>query len=290
MRKSSLVMVLALLLSLTLAFAVNAQDEEEDLSQLVFPVLTDGEPLSDVFEGTVTARVYAFNGSEGDEVTITMTQAEDSLLDPYLVLLGSAGEVLAYDDDSGEVGLSSAITEFELPADGTYYLLATAFNELRSTMYTEEDPIEEPLEYEILVTGSNIPDGVDAEELQFDGLLLELEDGVAEGVLTIQPETPVAYLGFLAEEGQTITITTAPAEDSDQALTDPLLYVFDARGSRLAVVDDVPESDNFLFPAVEFEAPYTGVYLLFVTVYGFQFTVDDPSFEGGDVFVNVTVE
>ena len=55
------------------------------------------------------AQLYAFDATKGDTVTITMTQIDDDL-DPFLVLLGSAGEVIATDDDSGTVSLSAEIS------------------------------------------------------------------------------------------------------------------------------------------------------------------------------------
>ena len=49
-----------------------------------------------------------------------------SLRDPYLYLRGAAGELLTYDDDSGN-GLNSQIT-FEASVDGRYFLDVGAYS------------------------------------------------------------------------------------------------------------------------------------------------------------------
>lgn len=273
MRKLSLVMLLVLLVSLT-AFAVHAQDEpEDDLDKLNLPLLADGEAVETAFEGTVTAHLYLFSGTQGDVVTITMVQAETAILDPFIILFGGRGEVLAYNDDSespDDEPLSSAIVDFELPADGSYLVYATSLGEARSSSVTEDAPLEEPLEYELLMTGATpieVPEGEDPFLLA--GALYEVGD---TNVLSVTVEEPVYYVFFSAEEGQTISITTEPA-GSDNELTDTLLYLFDRDGNRLAAVDD---TEDGLYAAVEFVAPYTGRYFAFATSAFYPFVVDDP--------------
>jgi tetratricopeptide (TPR) repeat protein len=69
-------------------------------------------------------RVYeiAFDGDAGATVSITARDSNTTTIDPLISLLGPDGTPIAGDDDFGG-NLDSAITDFELPADGTYTIL-----------------------------------------------------------------------------------------------------------------------------------------------------------------------
>ena len=67
---------------------------------------------------------YTFDGTSGQIVTIAHTGV--TLVDPYLLLVGPDGAVVAEDDDGGE-GLSSLISGVALPVAGTYTIEATSF-------------------------------------------------------------------------------------------------------------------------------------------------------------------
>ncbi|PJF23063.1 MAG: hypothetical protein CUN56_02800 [Phototrophicales bacterium] len=69
------------------------------------------------------AAEWTFQGSTGDVVTIAMN-SED--LDSYLELLGPDGSGLASDDD-GQGYPNPRIDSFELPADGTYVIVACTY-------------------------------------------------------------------------------------------------------------------------------------------------------------------
>jgi hypothetical protein len=290
-------LVLAILLLMVLAgvMVVSAQDTkggDEAGSTFIIPLLNAGEPFAGTFEDHYTAQLYAFNGTTGDIVDITMVQDEDSTLDPYLILLGENGEALAYndDDEKADIFLASGIYGYQLPYDGSYYIIATSWLELRETSYSADTPLDEPLNYTITASGFVIPEGMQAASpdetvpLNFNGTLI---DANSEGTLTVTTETPVPYLGFIAQEGQHITVTTGSAGGTND-MSDPLVYLFDDAGRRLAVDDDT----DGLYPSVEFDATYSGVYLLFVTGYNFQTIADDPeSFTNvGDVLVTVSAQ
>ncbi|MCA9913876.1 MAG: PPC domain-containing protein, partial [Anaerolineae bacterium] len=109
--------------------AQTAQIPLEDLS-----LLESGSVLQDSFDEDVTARLYAFQGSAGDFVSVAMVQVDETgSLDPYLLLFAPDGELLASDDDSGSVFLSALIEGVELPSDGTYLVLATSLYYIEST-------------------------------------------------------------------------------------------------------------------------------------------------------------
>jgi hypothetical protein len=277
-------LALILILMLSLASLAYAQDEEETPS-FDFPTLVDGETVDGEFTES-SMQIYTFIGSEGDEVSAEMLAAEDSEVDPFLVILGPNGEVVAYNDDAD--GFNSSIEDAELATDGLYLVIATSWSELRDQTASEDEPLEDH-GYELTVSGFNEPEEFTDETSQLFGYSAEAEEGVLEiaGDLTIEEGMPVAYIFFLAEEGQTISITTSEAS-TDNAISDPLVYVFAASGERIAGVDD---TDGF-FPSLEIEAPEDGLYLVFVTSYGFQLANEegDDYLGYGDVNVELVVE
>ncbi len=278
MRKFVLLGILLVLIS-SLSM-VSAQDD--DLNTIVFPSLVSGETVVGTFEGTTTMRLYAFNGLEGDEVSVTMVQDEESLIDPFIVLLGPRGEVIAYNDDSedeDDTALSSAIVDAELPADGSYLVVATTLADLRGVSETE---LEEPVEYEITMEGASeveIPEG--ESPIQLAGIQVEAGQS---GSLEVTFAEPVYYIFFMAEEGQTVSIETSEAADTETPLGDTMVWVFDRDGNRIAGADDI---DQNLFASAEFEAPYTGAYMAFATSPFFYFAADvedEEEFLGAGVF------
>lgn len=70
--------------------------------------------------------LWTFTGTPGQTVAIDMREDKDSGLDPLVLLYGPDNTLIASDDDGGEAGFDSLL-EFELPAGGTYTLVATSF-------------------------------------------------------------------------------------------------------------------------------------------------------------------
>jgi hypothetical protein len=278
-------LALVLILMLSLASLAYAQDEE--VPSFDFPVLVDVETVEGEFTES-SMQIYSFIGSEGDEVTAEMLATEDSLVDPYLIILGPNGEVVGYNDDSD--GFDSMIEEAELPVDGLYLVVATTWSELRNQTASEDSPLEDN-EYELTVEGFNEPEEITDETTQLFGYSAAPAEGEESinlsGDMTIEEGLPVAYVFFWASEGQEISIVTDEAS-TDEALSDPIAYLFSASGERIAGVDD----SNGFFPEIEVEAPEDGLYLAFITTYGFQEAAEmGDDFAGfGDVFVELTVE
>jgi hypothetical protein len=89
----------------------------------------NGETIS--YDQVVTGQItndapevrYAFQGSAGDVIVISMS-ATESGLDSFLRLLGPDGAELMVDDDSGSY-LNSLIGPYAIPADGVYTIVAT---------------------------------------------------------------------------------------------------------------------------------------------------------------------
>lgn len=85
--------------------------------------------------GTVSSgqQVYSFTGAAGDRVAIDVnvtrimpgTPFRDD--DSQLFLFDAAGRLLAQNDDN-ERSFQSRLSNFNLPADGTYFIVVTTFN------------------------------------------------------------------------------------------------------------------------------------------------------------------
>lgn len=269
--KYTLWVALLLALCLTLAFPVAAQDDDEDdPERLDITLLENGVPVEDAFENEFAARLYAFGASAGDVVTISMDPAGDSLIDPYLVLLGEEGEVYIADDDGGRAP-AARIDRFPIPEDGTYLVLATTFQGRR--IQDNEIEADEPLAYRLVAEGfapPGDPDDNPPRPIQ----VFEAAIGDAFNI-DISVELPVAYVLFLADEGDVVSISAISDE------LDTLLYLFDREGNRIELNDDRAEDRSSLIP--DFILPADGVYLVFVTAYDFDWSYLEDWFNFGEV-------
>ncbi len=116
------------------SFGNNSRREDYTLSlSLVDPdqVIAYGDEV----EGRVSDDVgeaWLFIGTEGDVVTISM---DSDIIDTYLELYDPTGLLIALNDDSGGT-LDSQITNFALPSDGLYTIIARSFAGGSSGAYT----------------------------------------------------------------------------------------------------------------------------------------------------------
>ena len=246
------VLIVVLLVTTSL---IGAQDEEA----LEFPVLYSDDPVDDFFEDGVYARLWTFWGAEGDLVTIRMNRAEDSLIDPYLILFSPSGEILAVDDDGGSVVRDALISEVELPADDMYLVLTTCADYILINSNVRAQNNTEPMEYALILEGTSEPDEdvqvvVDATEMDFGDT----------ATLEISQESPVAFATFFADEGDLVTITTSAAGGE----VDTLLYLFSSDGAGIGFDDDGAAAPYSQLTDVEI--PYTGMQLVLATSYQFH--------------------
>jgi hypothetical protein len=228
------------ILILTIGFSVvNAQPERK----LRIPILVDGDVIVDSLEDTTTAHLYAFNASAGDVVTITMTQ--ESTLDPYLVLLGPRGELIAADDDSGGVAASAAIRGVTLPDDGSYSVIATSLAYIDSA-----SSLDDTQNYQLTIGGITPPTdmrGYEENELNFFAGKLNIGDA---GIAETTSSEPVYYFTFDAAAGDVVSVGLS----SDTF--EPLIQLFAPDGSRLA-------ADSATIGSIQL--PEDGKYLILAT-------------------------
>jgi hypothetical protein len=86
-------------------------------------VLNYGDSLQGTM-GSETGAVFGFQGTTGDVVTINAASTE---FDGLLLVYGPDGTEVARDDDSGE-GTNPRVSNFRIPASGTYVIVLSAFN------------------------------------------------------------------------------------------------------------------------------------------------------------------
>lgn len=229
-------------------------------------ILRAGDELEAAFGGDVTTHLYAFDALAGDTVTLLMQQDTDDL-DPFLILLSAAGEVLAADDDSGEaVLLSAAIVDYVIPEDGTYLVMATSFF-FRDGFFEAGDI--DALPYRIAIEGNTAPDSDEPFELFGSRIAYgETING------SVGMDESVFYLTFDGAAGDVVTLFI----ESDEFPT--IMHLFDPAGNRIAVDPSA---------IVDLELPADGPYLLFATDIFFYEAVDfntraeeNLAFMGGD--------
>ncbi|MBN1179963.1 MAG: pre-peptidase C-terminal domain-containing protein, partial [Anaerolineae bacterium] len=101
--------------ALTVSWAAAAEEGGPiAYGEAVTAVLADGD-----------VHYWTFDGTSGDRVTISMEQIDG--MDTYLELYGPDSAQLTTDDDSGD-GLNSLIQNFQLPASGTYTIVARGYS------------------------------------------------------------------------------------------------------------------------------------------------------------------
>lgn len=239
-----------------IAAVSHAQTAQIPLEEL--PLMESGSVLQDSFDEDVTARLYAFQASAGDIVSVAMVQSdEEGELDPYLLLFAPDGELLASDDDSGSVFLSALIDRVELPSDGTYLVLATSLYYIEST----SPDVTEPQDYLIGMEGATTPD---TDEISIEALPMAYGDTLdAESTLT----HPGVFFAFAGDAGDVVSVLM----DSEEFPT--LLHLFAPGGERIA-------TDASAITEVELEAE--GVYLILATdAFFYEALQEDTFFLGG---------
>lgn len=199
-----------------------------------------GETVTGQIQGDVYETLFTFQGQEGDVVNI-QHNATSGDLDPVLLLLNSQGdEVASSDDDEQTAGtLNSFIREFPLPADDTYTIVATRFNqELGSTTGTFELTLER--------VGDDNNNVTPAQTETFTG--------------EITSDTFVQTFTFDGTAGQIVNIRMEAISGD----LDPLLVLQNAQGAELAANDDENESSRNA-AIVAYALPSDGTFTIVAT-------------------------
>ncbi len=241
---------LCLLLALSLPGLLHAQDPTQDPTPAPAPLdaltVLAGE-TSGTLEAGQSMHLYAFAGLAGDVVTLSATTQDDAL-DPLLIVTKPDGTLIGWDDDSGE-GLNAALT-LTLPADGAYLVLVGSIYSL----YLAGDEDARSGDYTLTLSGASAYDIT----WTADGLGIPLLNPDEPYSIPLDAASPLQWAALQVQDSITLDIRASSPE------ADPLLYVFDANGVRIALDDDGDDDttrDAFI-PTLPLNEP--GTYLLMV--------------------------
>jgi hypothetical protein len=183
----------------------------------------------------------ALAAGQGVRIGMTSSDGGEPLGDPLLAIHGPDGAELVRDDDSGE-GLNAWL-EFVAPSEGTYFVAAQSFLEDGAGRYL------------LNITAGEI--GANAEGAEY---LAANSEGRTS---TISNAEDVDWFGITLVEGRPYRFNLNSMEPD--ALSDPLLTLFDAEGNQVAVDDDGGAGTNAY---LSFTSPTGGMYYAAVSGFG----------------------
>ncbi|NDJ74800.1 MAG: redoxin family protein [Chloroflexi bacterium] len=215
------------------------------------------EPVASTLSGEDFQAAYRFEGRAGDRVTIEMAAAPDSRLDTYLVVMTVDGERLAENDDANDATTDSRV-EVELPAAGTYIVVATRF--LEAEGYSSGEYV---LQARRVSAQGRAPAILARPPIQDDPQPIAYGETVS-GVLDDANYEDVWT--FEGAAGDVITLVMTRMVDEPGSL-DGYMVLTDPAGEVLAVQDDFEEN---LMPTLEnVQLPADGIYAITATRFGF---------------------
>jgi hypothetical protein len=227
--------------------------------QAAIPIQVGATALDGELTDTEFTRYYTFDAKRNDLIAARMTRTNGSL--QPLLILANAGiqELTTGAADNGE--LSAKIDTYLIPADGTYYLVATRVDQDQGTTFGR---------YKI--------------ELQSLGNAF---DGVPPGTQRISygttvtgridAQTPEVLFAFYGVQGEPITVSVNRG-DGD---LDPSVSILSSDQKILANDDDGGGGQNARI--ARYVVPKTGTY--YIKAYRFNGTDGNPNTQGSFVLV-----
>jgi hypothetical protein len=203
-----------------------------------FP-LNLGDSIEGELSGEQFAQYYRFEARANDLVTIRMERLSGGV-DAFLRLTDASGAELASNDDI-EGSQNAAISEFLIPAAGTYVIVATRF---------QGEEGQTTGRYRLTVESSgNIED-----QMPDDVTFIPYGSTITG---RIDDEVPSVTFAFFGRAGEVIT---ASINRGDGDL-DPVLAILDEAGAEIVRNDDADETTRNA--RIEgYRLPETGVYYL----------------------------
>jgi hypothetical protein len=213
---------------------------------------------------------WTFSGSSGDVVTIDMV---GDGLDTYLELYDSSGNELVRNDDGG-TGLNARITNYRLPRDGTYTIVARGFAH-RAGSYTlslSDEPVPVEEDDAIVITEMG-----------------EIDYGdTVRGTLESDSED---HWTFTGSSGDVVRIAM---EETDGDL-DTYLELYDSTGDEVVRDDDSGDGLNSM---ITYRLVADGVYTIVARGFGheggsYELSLSlstDAGDGGGEISYGETVE
>lgn len=212
-----------------------------------------GDTVNGVIDDIQMSQTYTFTGTAGDRVRITMEATPGASLDCYLELQDAAGGLVEANDDIDPGVIRDSQIEIELPADGTYTILASRY----------VGPDSEP------TTGTF---RLNLERLDGEGgagvssQIIPLVYGQTEAG-EINDEQYLVFYAFEGTAGQVVTIEI----DNLSGNLDSVLHLYQSVGEQwveIASNDDSPTGGTYEALLQSIVLPQTGKYLIAVNRYG----------------------
>jgi hypothetical protein len=234
MRKMFGILLVALLFSTMAVSGVFAQE-----------ALTFGEWVEGALSNSEYEVEYTFDGAAGDLVLIQMIQKPGTYeLDPSLVLMDSGGDRVAINED---FLYSGAVIVTELPADGTYTLLATRYE--GSTGSSEGDYWLRADIVEPLTAGSSVEATLDSNfETAVPTLFVLTPDSDTTVRLGFSQELGELFAGFrLVEWGDDVLYGTPLLDVADTARLTSASFTLELEGGKTYILIVDKSFSSFVF-------------------------------------------
>jgi hypothetical protein len=203
--------------------------------------LQPGDQVDGALTNNVFTQYYVFEARENDLISVRMSRTSGGL-DSFVAIADANLQELVSDDDSAG-GQNAQIGQYIIPADGTYYIVATRFDREAGTTsggYTLE-----------LVDLGNAFDGL-PEGVQRIGY-----GSTVTGV--IDEATLEAVYAFYGEQGDIVTVSMTNV-DGD---LDPFVSILNTEQQALVSDDDSGSGQNARID--RFEIPSSGTYYVRAT-------------------------
>lgn len=220
-----------------------------------------GESRSGTLSHAQYERYYSFAAEAGDLVTVSMNRGAGGDLDCYLILADDAFGTIQEDDDSGVEFQDSLITDYRIPAAGTYHIIATRFDGARGSTGGEYrlslDILDEPF--------VNVP---------ADTVSLSYGTSVSG---KIGADNEADLYAFYGRRGEVISISMTRVDGN----LDSYLELLNAAHEVVTRNDDTGASQNSLID--NFSIPATGMY--YIKARRYSGTEGNPDSAGSYVLV-----
>lgn len=106
------------------AFTLELRRSSLDIGKLNVVDVKYNESYKSQISDETPLEYYRFSGKVGELVTVSMQADEEMALDPYLILLDSNLNELAFNDTAGST-INARITQYTLPENSDYYIIAS---------------------------------------------------------------------------------------------------------------------------------------------------------------------
>jgi hypothetical protein len=219
--------------------------------------ITYGDTLNGTINDELASQVYTFTGKAGEQVQITMEAAANSSLDCYLELQDANGATVQANDDIDPGVIRSSQIVVELPADGTYTIIASRY------VGPDADPTSGAYQISLKREDENVVSGAGSGA---NAQINPLGYGQTE-IGEINDQQYMLFYVFDGAAGDVVTIQI----DSLTGNLDSVLHLYQSVNGQwveIANNDDSPFGNTYDALLQNIVLPQTGKYLVVVNRYG----------------------